>query len=64
MSRLGNRIRKAGFYTDGELLRWHRDKRETYSGLGNLAEDSGCLEDDPFAWKIACGRRRLTRTSR
>ena len=53
MSRLRNRIRKADYFTDGELLRWHRDKRTTYSGLWALAEDSGCLEDDPFAWKLA-----------
>lgn len=53
MSRLRNRIRKAEYFTDGELLRWHRDKRATYSGLWAIAEDSGCLEDDPFAWKLA-----------
>lgn len=53
MARLRNRIRKAGYYSDGELLRWHRDKRETYAGLWALAEDSGCLEDDPFGWKLA-----------
>lgn len=53
MTRLRNRIRKAEYFTDGELLRWHRDKRATYSGLWAIAEDSGCLEDDPFAWKVA-----------
>ena len=52
MSRLRNRIRKADYFTDGELLRWHRDKRTTYSGLWAIAEDSGCLEDDPFTWKL------------
>jgi hypothetical protein len=52
MSRLRNRIRKADYFTDGELLRWHRDKRATYSGLWAIAEDSGCLEDDPFTWKL------------
>jgi len=52
MSRLRNRIRKADYFTDGELLRWHRDKRQTYTGLWALAEDSGCLEDDPFSWKM------------
>ena len=51
MARLRNRIRKADYFTDGELLRWHRDKRATYTGLWAIAEDSGCLEDDPFAWK-------------
>jgi len=52
MARLRNRIRKADYFTDGELLRWHRDKRATYSALWALAEDSGCLEDDPFMWKL------------
>jgi len=52
MARLRNRIRKADRYSDGELLRWHRDKRSTYDGLYSLAEDSGCLEDDPFTWKL------------
>jgi hypothetical protein len=52
MTRLRNRIRKADYFTDGELLRWHRDKRATYTGLWAIAEDSGCLEDDPFTWKL------------
>jgi hypothetical protein len=52
MSRLRNRIRKADYFSDGELLRWPRDKRTTYSGLWAIAEDSGCLEDDPFMWKM------------
>ena len=52
MARLRNRIVKAEFWTDGELLRWPRDKRTTYKGLWALAEDSGCLEDDPFTWKL------------
>jgi hypothetical protein len=34
------------------MLRWPRDKRETYKGLWHVAEDSGCLEDDPFNWKL------------
>lgn len=52
MGRLRNRIRKADYFSDGELLRWPRDKRTTYSGLWAIAEDSGCLEDDPFQWKL------------
>lgn len=52
MARLRNRIVKADFYTDPDLLRWPRDKRETYRGLWAIAEDSGCLEDDPFGWKL------------
>jgi hypothetical protein len=53
MARLRNRIRKADYFSDGELLRWHRDKRTTYSALWALAEDSGCLEDDCFEWKMS-----------
>jgi len=53
MSRLHSRIRKADYFSDGELLRWNRDKRTTYSGLWALAEDSGCLEDDTFDWKMS-----------
>jgi len=53
MTRLHNRIRKADYFSDGELLRWNRDKRTTYSGLWALAEDSGCLEDDTFDWKMS-----------
>ena len=43
---------KANFWTDGELLRWPREKRITYQGLWAIAEDSGCVEDDPFEWKL------------
>lgn len=52
MARLRNRITKATYWTDSELLRWPRDKRTTYKGLWAMAEDSGCLEDDPFEWKL------------
>lgn len=52
MARLRNRIRKADYFSDGELLRWHRDKRATYSGLYAVADDSGCFADDPFEWKM------------
>ena len=51
--RLRNRIVKAGFWTDGKLLRWPRDKRFFYMSLWALAEDSCCIEDDPFEWKYA-----------
>jgi hypothetical protein len=51
--RLRNRTINAEFWTDPELLRWHRDKRATYEGLWCLCEDSGCLEDDAFGWKLA-----------
>lgn len=52
MARLHDRIRKADRFTDNELLRWHRDKRETYARLWSIAEDSGFLEDDPLVWKV------------
>lgn len=52
MSRLRNRMVKAEFWTDPELLRWPLAKRFAYQGLWAIAEDSGCLEDDPFGWKV------------
>jgi hypothetical protein len=52
MSRLRNRMVKAEFWTDPELLRWPLAKRVLYQGLWALAEDSGCLEDDVFSWKL------------
>lgn len=52
MSRLRNRMVKAEFWTDPELLRWPMAKRLLYQGLWAIAEDSGCLEDDPFGWKL------------
>lgn len=52
MARLRNRQVKADFWNDPELLRWPRDKRFTYQGLWAIAEDSGCIEDDPFGWKV------------
>lgn len=50
--RLHNRQVKAAFWTDPELLQLTRDKRMFYQGLWQLADDSGCLEDSPFAFKI------------
>lgn len=52
MARLRNRIVKADYWGDGDLLKMPRDKRDTYRGLWAVAEDSGCLEDDPFTWKL------------
>lgn len=43
----------AEFYTDPELLRWPSGKRDLYRSLWALAEDSACVEDDPFGWKCA-----------
>jgi hypothetical protein len=50
--RLHNRLIKASFWTDSDLLQWPRDKRWFYEGLTQLADDSGCLEDSPFAFKL------------
>ena len=52
MSRLRNRMVKAEFWTDPDLLSWSRDKRFFYMGLRAAAEDSGCIEDSPFGWMV------------
>lgn len=51
--RLRNRIVKATMYTDPDLCRWPRDKRDFYRSLWAVAEDSCCLEDDMFGVKLA-----------
>lgn len=51
--RLRNRIVKATFWTDPELCRWSRSKRDFYRSLWACAEDSCCLEDDMFGVKMA-----------
>jgi hypothetical protein len=50
--RLHNRQIKAGWWTDGELLRWPLDKRVFYLGLIQIADDSGCVDHDPFTFKM------------
>jgi hypothetical protein len=50
--RLHNRQIKASFWTDPDILQWPREKRWFYIGLAQLADDSGCLENSPFAFKI------------
>lgn len=50
--KLHNRVVKAGFWTDTDLLKINRDIRTFYQGLWQLADDSGCIENDPFAFKI------------
>jgi len=50
--RLRNRQTKATFWTDGDLIRWHRDKREFYRSLWACAEDSCCIIDDMFELKF------------
>lgn len=51
--RLRNRITKADFWTDPDLLSMPRDKRWLYHSLWALAEDSACVEDSPFGWKVS-----------
>lgn len=52
MSRLRNRIVKAEYYNDPDLLQWPRQKRELYRSLWAMAEDSYCIENSPFGWKV------------
>ena len=51
--RLRNRMVKATYWTDPELCRWKRDKRDFYRALWACAEDSCCIEDDMFGVKLA-----------
>ena len=51
--RLRNRMVKATYYTDPDLCRMPRDKRDFYRSLWACAEDSCCLEDDMFGVKLA-----------
>lgn len=50
--RLHNRQIKAAFWNDPDLLQWPRDKRWFYEGLSQLSDDSGCIENSPFAFKL------------
>ncbi|MEN3012865.1 MAG: hypothetical protein ABDH34_08340 [Dictyoglomus thermophilum] len=50
--KLHNRQIKSDFWTDSDILKLKRDIRLFYIGLWQIAEDSGCLEDDPFTIKI------------
>lgn len=50
---LRNRMVKADFWTDTELMKnLPLAGRMMYKGLWHLAEDSGCLENDPTAFKV------------
>lgn len=49
--RLHSRQVKASFWDDPDLLRLHRDARFLFEGLWALADDSGCVYDDPFIFK-------------
>lgn len=57
--RLHNRQVKAAFWEDPKLLRLSRDARTLFHGLMHLADDSGCLEDDAFAFKTFLFRSPL-----
>lgn len=51
--KLHNRQVKASFWNDSLLARnLSRDGRFFYQGTFQLADDSGCLEDDPYAYKM------------
>jgi DnaD/phage-associated family protein len=50
--RLHNRQLKASFFNDPDLLQWPRDKRFFYAGLIQIADDSACLEDSSFSFKL------------
>ncbi len=50
---LRNRLVKANFWTDTELAKkLPATGRMMYQGLWQLAEDSGCIEADPVAFKM------------
>jgi hypothetical protein len=57
--RLHNRQVKAAFWEDPKLMRLPRDARTLFHGLWHLADDSGCLEYDTFAFKTFLFRSPL-----
>ena len=51
--KLHNRQIKASFWTDTDMIRnFTLEERLFYIGLWQLADDSGCLENDPYAFKL------------
>jgi hypothetical protein len=51
--KLHNRQIKASFWTDTDMIRnFSLEERLFYIGLWQLADDSGCLENDPYAFKL------------
>ena len=51
--KLHNRQIKGSFWTDTEMIRnFSLEERLFYIGLWQLADDSGCLENDPYALKL------------
>lgn len=57
--RLSNRQVKAGFWEDPDLLRLPRDARMLFHGLLHVADDSGCVKYDTFAFKMFLFRSPL-----
>ena len=51
--KLHNRQIKGSFWTDTEMIRnFTLEERLFYIGLWQLADDSGCVENDPYALKL------------
>jgi hypothetical protein len=51
--KLHNRQIKGSFWTDTEMIRnFSLEERLFYIGLWQLADDSGCVENDPYAFKL------------
>ena len=51
--KLHNRQIKGSFWTDTDMIRnFSLEERLFYVGLWQLADDSGCLENDPYALKL------------
>ena len=51
--KLHNRQIKASYWTDTDMIRnFTLEERLFYIGLWQLADDSGCLENDPYAFKL------------
>jgi hypothetical protein len=51
--KLHNRQIKASFWTDTDMIRnFTLEERLFYIGLWQLADDSGCIENDPYAFKL------------
>ena len=51
--KLHNRQIKGSFWTDTDMIRnFSLEERLFYVGLWQLADDSGCIENDPYALKL------------
>jgi transcriptional regulator with XRE-family HTH domain len=53
LMKLHNRQIKASFWVDTDMIRnFTLEERLFYIGLWQLADDSGCVENDPYAFKL------------